>query len=307
MENIRKIIHIDMDAFYASIEQRDNPALRGLPVVVGSDMARGVIAAASYEARKFGIRSAMASVTARRRCPKLIFTPVNMSKYQEVSKKIRSIFYEYTDIVEPLSLDEAFLDVTHSKRGKPSATLIANEIRERIFSETQLTASAGISYCKFLAKVASDVNKPNGFFVITPENAQDFLKQLDIVKFFGIGRKTAERLSKQGIHYGKDLLKMRKEDLTLQFGKSGAYYFDIVRGIDNREVQPLRKRKSIGAERTFNKDIRSFNAILDKLDLVLDDFCNRVEKYKVTGRTVTLKLKFEDFSQITRSKTLLSV
>lgn len=302
----RKIIHIDMDAFYASVEQRDNPSLMGKPMVVGSPRERGVICAASYEARRFGVHSAMPSVVAARRCPQLQFIEPDFRKYKAVSEQIQAIFYEYTDLVEPLSLDEAFLDVTAAKKGKPSATLIANEIRARIFEETQLHASAGISYCKFLAKVASDINKPNGYCVITPADAGDFLKQLEIKKFFGIGKKTAERLRKQGIHFGKDLLALSLTDLTCQYGKSGAYYYHMVRGIDERPVRPNRKCKSIGAERTFEKDYKSLSKLEEKLPIILDELWRRVEKTDRKGRTITLKLKFEDFTQITRGKTRLS-
>ncbi|MFV0366213.1 MAG: DNA polymerase IV [Mangrovibacterium sp.] len=303
----RKIIHIDMDAFFASVEQRDNPELQGKPVAVGTPKARGVICAASYEARKYGVRSAMPSVVAARRCPHLQFVAPNFKKYKAVSEQIHAIFYEYTDLVEPLSLDEAFLDVTITKKGKPSATLLANEIRARIFEETGLHASAGISYCKFLAKIASDVNKPNGYFVITPLDAPDFLRQLEIKKFFGIGRKTADRLKKQGIHLGKDLLLLSQGDLVRQYGKSGAYYYDIVRGIDERPVRPHRKRKSLGAERTFEQDYTRLDKLGENLLLVLDELWQRMERSEQKGRTITLKLKFEDFTQITRSRTLLSL
>ncbi|MFV0289888.1 MAG: DNA polymerase IV [Mangrovibacterium sp.] len=303
---IRKIIHIDMDAFYASVEQRDNPSLQGKPVVVGSNQSRGVISAASYEARKFGIYSAMPSVTAARRCPHLEFVYPDFKKYMAVSEQIQSIFFEYTDHVEPLSLDEAFLDVTIAKRGKPSATLIANEIRQRIFEETGLRASAGISYCKFLAKIASDVNKPNGYFVITPTDAPEFLKKLEIKKFYGIGKKTAEHLGKQGIHFGKDLLAFSQQDLIRQFGKSGSYYYDMVRGIDNRPVLANRTRKSIGAEHTFSKDYRQLDILSEQLILICDELWQRINRTTFLGRTITLKLKFEDFSQITRSQTRIS-
>ncbi len=296
-----------MDAFFASVEQRDNPSLQGKPVAVGSNKARGVISAASYEARKFGVRSAMSAAVAMRRCPQLEFVYPNFSKYKAVSEQIRAIFYEYTDLVEPLSLDEAFLDVTITKKGKPSATLIANEIRQRIFEETQLRASAGISYCKFLAKIASDVNKPNGYFVITPADASDFLKQLEIKKFFGIGKKTAERLNKQGIHFGKDLLTLSQHDLIRQYGKVGTYYYNMVRGIDERPVRPHRKRKSIGAEQTFEHDYKSLNKLNEKIELIATDLWQRITHSGTKGRTVTLKLKFEDFTQITRSRTQLSL
>lgn len=299
----RKIIHVDMDAFYASVEQRDNPALQGKPVVVGGERQRGVIAAASYEARRFGVRSAMSSVLAKRKCPTLIFVKPNFEKYKTVSRQIREIFHEYTDLVEPLSLDEAFLDVTHAKKGKPSATLIAREIKQRIKETTGLTASAGVSYCKFLAKVASDVNKPDGLFVITPDKAEAFLEQLEIGKFFGIGRVTAEKLNKQGIYTGADLKKLDQAALIRQFGKSGAYYYQIVRGIDNRPVEASRERKSLGAENTFLTDYTEMDDLLEQLQRVEDEVWRRMQKSQTYGRTLTLKIKFADFEQITRSRT----
>lgn len=293
-----------MDAFYASVEQRDNPSLRGKPVVVGGDHVRGVIAAASYEARKFGVRSAMSSILARRKCPNLIFVKGNFEKYKTVSRQIRDIFYEYTDLVEPLSLDEAFLDVTMAKKGKPSATLIAKEIKKRIKEATGLTASAGVSYCKFLAKVASDINKPDGLFVITPDQAEAFLEKLDIHKFFGIGRVTAGKLNKQGIYTGADLKRMDQADLLRQFGKSGSYYYQIVRGIDLRPVVPSRERKSLGAENTFSADYFSLDDLSGRMQEVEDELWRRLSKSRSWGRTLTLKIKFADFEQITRSKTL---
>ncbi len=301
---VRKIIHVDMDAFYASVEQRDNPELRGKPVVVGGDHVRGVIAAASYEARKFGVRSAMSSVLAKRKCPNLIFVRGNFEKYKTVSRQIREIFYEYTDLVEPLSLDEAFLDVTVAKKGKPSATLIAKEIKRRIKETTGLTASAGVSYCKFLAKVASDVNKPDGLFVITPDQAEAFLEKLDVHKFFGIGRVTAQKLNKQGIYNGADLKRLDQADLIRQFGKSGSYYYDIVRGIDNRPVVPSRERKSLGAENTFSTDYSELDDLEVQMLKIEDELWRRLQKAQTFGRTLTLKIKFADFEQITRSKTL---
>lgn len=301
--DFRKIIHVDMDAFYASVEQRDNPALRGKPVVVGGERQRGVIAAASYEARKFGVRSAMSSALAKRKCPTLVFVKPNFEKYKTVSRQIREIFNEYTDLVEPLSLDEAFLDVTQAKKGKPSATLIAREIKQRIKDVTGLTASAGVSYCKFLAKVASDVNKPDGLFVITPDMAEAFLEKLEVGKFFGIGRVTAEKLNKQGIYTGADLKRMNQPELVRQFGKSGAYYYQIVRGIDNRPVEASRERKSLGAENTFFTDYTEMDDLLEQLQRVENEVWRRIEKTKIYGRTLTLKIKFADFEQITRSRT----
>ncbi len=292
-----------MDAFYASVEQRDRPELKGKPVVVGGDHERGVIAAASYEARKYGIHSAMSSVLARRKCPGLIFVRGDFDKYKAVSHLIRDIFHEYTDLVEPLSLDEAFLDVTMIKKGKPSAILIAKEIKERILKSTGLTASAGVSYCKFLAKVASDVNKPDGLFVILPDQAEAFLEKLDVHKFFGIGRVTAEKLNRQGIYTGADLKRIDQSELIRQFGKSGIYYYQIVRGIDDRPVMPSRERKSLGAENTFSRDYRELEELQVHLADIEDELWKRVERAGIYGRTLTLKVKFADFEQITRSKT----
>ena len=302
---VRKIIHVDMDAFFASVEQRDNPELKGKPVVVGGDHKRGVVAAASYEARKFGVRSAMSSVVAKQKCPHLIFVHGSFDKYKAVSRQIREIFLEYTDLVEPLSLDEAFLDVTLSKRGKPSATLIALEIKKRIKETTGLTASAGVSYCKFLAKVASDINKPDGLFVITPDEAEAFLEKLEVKKFFGIGKVTSEKLNKRGIFIGADLKKMEQSELIRQFGKAGVYYYQIVRGIDNRPVEPSRERKSLGAENTFDKDYFLLEDLQNRMQEIEDELWRRLQRAKTYGRTLTLKIKFDDFEQITRSKTLL--
>jgi DNA polymerase-4 len=251
----RKIIHIDMDAFFASVEQRDNPELRGKPIAVGGSRLRGVVAAASYEARVFGVRSAMPSVTAKRLCPDLIFVKHNFARYKEVSEQIREIFLSYTDLVEPLSLDEAFLDVTDPKRGPKSATLIAQAIRKEIFDTTQLTASAGVSFNKFLAKVASDINKPNGMKVITREEAPAFLAALPVKDFHGVGKKTAARLEKMGFHSGADLLPLSELEMAQRFGKMGRHLYKIVNALDDRPVNPNRIRKSIGAERTFSDDI----------------------------------------------------
>lgn len=244
-----------MDAFFASVEQHDNPDLKGKPVAVGGSSERGVVAAASYEARKFGVRSAMSSKIAKRKCPDLIFVKHRFDRYKEISAQIREIFFEYTDLVEPLSLDEAYLDVTQIKKGKPSATLIAKEIKQQIFDKTGLTASAGVSYNKFLAKVASDVNKPNGIFVVTPIEAQEFIDNLEVKKFFGIGKVTASKLNKMGVWYGRDLRKIERLELVNLFGKAGNYYFEISRGEDKRMVQASRERKSIGAENTFEHDL----------------------------------------------------
>lgn len=293
-----------MDAFFASVEQRDNPQLQGKPVAVGGDRSRGVIAAASYEARKFGVRSAMPTSKALALCPSLVLVKSNRETYVETSRIIRNIFHDYTDYVEPLSLDEAFLDVTFHKRGENSATLIAQEIRQRIFEETNLTASAGVSYNKFLAKVASDINKPNGIFVIPPEEALSFLETLKIEKFFGIGKVTVEKFHKMGIFTGKDLKRMSKNSLMQYFGKVGDYYFNIVRGVDNREVQPFSEQKSIGAEHTFENDIVNTFDLRDRLLRVIDRAWKSIEKKKIEGKTVTLKMKYSDFSVITRSRTV---
>ena len=300
----RKIIHIDMDAFYASVEQLDHPELRGKPVAVGGAAERGVVAAASYEARKFGVRSAMPSKTALRKCPSLIFVRPRFDRYKEISEQIRNIFFEYTDLVEPLSLDEAYLDVTLIKRGKPSATLIAKEIRERIFAETKLTASAGVSYNKFLAKVASDVNKPNGLFVVLPSQAQVFIDELEVKKFYGIGKVTAERLNKMGIWFGRDLKRIDKNELVRLFGKAGSYFYDICRGVDNRPVEPWRERKSVGAEETFATDLVYFNDLKTELLAVADILWRRIENSEVKAKTLTLKFKYADFEQHTRSITI---
>lgn len=301
----RKIIHVDMDAFYASVEQRDHPEYKGKPLVVGGDHERGVIAAASYEARKYGVRSAMPSVVAKRKCPDLIFVKGNFDKYKAVSQQIRDIFYEYTDLVEPLSLDEAFLDVTFAKKGKPSATLIAREIKQRIKETTNLTASAGVSYCKFLAKIASDEKKPDGLFVITPDEAMAFIEKLEVRKFFGIGKVTAEKLNAQGIYFGSDLQKLDQQELVRQFGKSGLYYYHIVRGIDDRPVIPSRERKSLGAEHTFSQDYYQLEELKVQMQKIEDELWQRLQRADKYGRTLTLKIKFSDFEQITRSKTLL--
>ncbi|MEZ4801422.1 MAG: DNA polymerase IV [Gelidibacter sp.] len=301
---IRKIIHVDMDAFYASVEQMDHPELKGKPLAVGGSEKRGVVSAASYEARKFGVRSAMSGVQAKRNCPDLIFVRPRFDRYHEISKKIRKIFYDYTDLVEPLSLDEAYLDVTENKKGNPSASLIAKEIRERIFKEVGLTASAGISINKFVAKVASDYNKPNGQKTVNPEEVLDFLEQLDIRKFYGVGKVTAEKMYQLGIFTGKDLKSKTIDYLDEHFGKSGRYYFYIVRGIHNSEVKPNRIRKSLAAERTFNENLSSEIFMLEKLDKIAKEVSKRLDTSKVAGKTVTLKIKYSDFTLQTRSKTL---
>ena len=301
---VRKIIHVDMDAFYASVEQMDHPEWRGKPLVVGGNESRGVVAAASYEARKYGIFSAMASSIAARKCPQLIFAKPRFDRYREISHQIREIFFEYTDLVEPLSLDEAFLDVTENKKGLKSAILIARQIREKIKIKTGLNASAGVSYNKFLAKIASDLNKPNGQAVILPEEAEEFLEKLAIGKFFGIGKVTAEKMQKIGIHNGADLKQFSLQFLTKKFGKSGLHYFNIVRGIHLSEVQPHRLRKSLSAENTFEKDLVLLEEMEQSLNSIYEELIRRLEKTGVKGRTVTLKIKYADFTQQTRSKTL---
>lgn len=300
----RKIIHIDMDAFYASVEQKDNPELRGKPIAVGGGSKRGVVAAASYEARKFGVRSAMSGVLARKRCPELIFVKTRFDRYREISGKIRSIFYEYTELVEPLSLDEAYLDVTENKKGNPSATLIAREIRQHIYDETGLNASAGISVNKFIAKVASDYNKPNGQKTVNPEEVIPFLEALDIKKFYGVGKVTAEKMYRLGIFTGKDLKTKSMEFLEEQFGKAGKHYYHIVRGIHNSPVRPDRIPKSVGAERTFFENLSSEIFMLERLEQIAAELENRLLRNKISGKTVTLKIKYSDFTLQTRSKTL---
>jgi len=301
---IRKIIHVDMDAFYASVEQMDNPELKGKPIAVGGSEKRGVVSAASYEARKFGVKSAMSGIQAIRNCPELIFVKPRFDRYHEISKKIRTIFYDYTDLVEPLSLDEAYLDVTNNKKGNPSASLIAKEIRERILKEVGMTASAGISINKFIAKVASDYNKPNGQKTVTPEEVNEFLEKLDIRKFYGVGKVTAEKMYQLGIFTGKDLKSKSIGYLETHFGKSGTYYYAVVRGIHNSEVKPNRVRKSLAAEHTFNENLSSEIFMLERLDQITNEVSKRLNKSKVAGKTVTLKIKYSDFTLQTRSKTL---
>ena len=300
----RKIIHVDMDAFYASVEQLDNPELRGKPVAVGGTSKRGVVSAASYEARKFGVRSAMSSVIAIQNCPDLIFVKSNFKRYHEVSNQIRKIFYEYTDKVEPLSLDEAYLDVTENKKGNPSASLIAKEIRKKIKEVTGLNASAGISINKFIAKVASDINKPNGQKTVPPNEVIDFLEKLDIKKFFGVGKVTVQKMYRHGIFTGKDLKEKSKEYLDEHFGKSGRFYYQVVRGNHFSEVKPSRTRKSLAAERTFSENISSEIFMIKKLEDIAKEVEKRLKKSKVAGKTVTLKIKYSDFTLQTRSKTL---
>lgn len=301
---IRKIIHVDMDAFYASVEQMDHPELRGKALAVGGSEKRGVVAAASYEARKFGVRSAMSGMQAKRNCPELIFVKPRFDRYKEISKQVRVIFYDYTDLVEPLSLDEAYLDVTENKIGNPSASLIAQEIRTRIFKEIGITASAGISVNKFVAKIASDYNKPNGQKTVNPEEVLEFLQALDIRKFHGVGKVTADKMYQVGIFTGDDLKSKTLAYLENHFGKSGSYYYDLVRGIHNSAVKPNRIRKSLAAERTFNENLSSEIFMLEKLDKIAKEVEKRLEQSKVAGKTITLKIKYSDFTLQTRSKTL---
>lgn len=300
---IRKIIHIDMDAFYASVEQRDNPELKGKPVAVGGSRSRGVVAAASYEARKYGVRSAMPSVTAYRKCPDLIFVKPRFEVYKEVSQTIRNIFFEYTDLVEPLSLDEAYLDVTNNKIGLPSATLIAEAIRKKIFEATNLTCSAGISINKFLAKTASDINKPNGMKLIKPDEAVSFVETLKVKDFFGVGKVTADKMKRMGIHNGLDLKNKSAGFLTKNFGKSGAYYYNICRGIDDRAVNPNRIRKSVSIENTYDNDLTNAQEIETELTTLSEALEKRLENNNIQGKTVNIKIKYADFEQVTRSKT----
>lgn len=301
---LRKIIHVDMDAFYASVEQMDNPDLRGKPVAVGGNEIRGVVSAASYEARKFGVRSALSGALAKKYCPDLIFVKPRFDRYKEISQKIRKIFHDYTDLVEPLSLDEAYLDVTQNKKGNPSASLIAQEIRLRILNEVGLTASAGISVNKFIAKVASDVNKPNGQKTVSPDEVIPFLEELPIRKFYGVGKVTAEKMYQLGIFTGLDLKSKPIEFLEKHFGKSGTYYFYVVRGIHNSEVKPNRITKSVAAEHTFDENLTSEIFMQERLETIAAELDRRLKKHKIAGKTVTLKIKYSDFTQQTRSKTL---
>ncbi|WP_338646922.1 DNA polymerase IV [Flavobacterium sp. KS-LB2] len=300
----RKIIHVDMDAFYASVEQMDNPLLRGKPIAVGGSENRGVVAAASYEARKFGVRSAISGVMAKKNCPELIFVKPRFDRYKEISSKIQKIFYEYTDLVEPLSLDEAYLDVTNNKKGNPSATLLAQEIRQRIFNEVGLTASAGISVNKFVAKIASDYNKPNGQKTVNPDEVISFLEELPIRKFYGVGKVTTEKMYQLGIFTGVELKSKTLEFLEKHFGKSGNFYYNVVRGIHNSEVKSNRITKSVAAEHTFDVNLSSEIFMIEKLDSIANALEKRLKRHNVAGKTITLKIKYSDFTQQTRSKTL---
>jgi DNA polymerase-4 len=299
--SLRKIIHVDMDAFYASVEQRDDPSLRGRPVAVGGGH-RGVVTAASYEARPFGVRSALPSVTAKRLCPELIFVKPRFDVYRAVSQQIRAIFGDYTELVEPLSLDEAYLDVTEDRLGLGSARAIAEDIRRRIREECQLTASAGVSYCKFIAKLASDHRKPDGLCVITPEKGPEFVASLPVARFHGVGPVTARKMERLGIVTGADLRDWALPALQAHFGSSADWYWRICRGIDEREIKPDRPYKSVSAERTFDEDLRDADRLAAELERIAGYAWDRVKRAEVSGRTVTLKVKFGDFTLITRSK-----
>jgi DNA polymerase IV len=298
----RRIIHIDMDAFYASVEQRDDPALRGVPVAVGGAGARGVVAAASYEAREFGVHSAMPSFTARRKCPELVFVPPRFDVYKEVSQQIRAIFARYTSLIQPLSLDEAYLDVTEPLVDRDSATAIAEEIRARIRWETGLTASAGVSYNKFLAKLASDYRKPNGLFVITPRIGPAFVAELPVGKFHGVGPVTAAKMNKVGIHTGLDLKQQTRAFLTAHFGKAGDYFYRLARAEDDRPVVADEPRKSLGAETTFARDLLEWEEVAPALEPVFAKIWAAYRRHGLTARTVTVKIKYANFQQITRSR-----
>jgi len=308
MMSYRKIIHVDMDAFYASVEQRDRPQLKGKPVIVGGmPNSRGVVAACSYEARQFGIHSAMPSAHAFRLCPKSIFLAPRFDAYQAVSKQIHQIFKEYTDLIEPLSLDEAFLDVTHNKKDIQYATTMAKLIRKDIYEKTGLTASAGVSYNKFLAKIASDNNKPDGMTIVTPDDADQFIQQLPIGRFFGVGKVTERRMHSLGIFNGADLKKFTQTELTVHFGKAGSFFYDIVRGIDNRPVVSFRRRKSIGKETTLVEDINDHNQIMEILKSLTHKVAEQLQQKHLFARTMTVKVKYFNFKQVTRTITLKKV
>ena len=299
---LRRIIHVDMDAFYASVEQRDDPTLRGRPVAVGGSRERGVVAAASYEARAFGVRSAMPSSRARRLCPELVFVKPRFEVYRDVSRQIRAIFARYTPLIEPLSLDEAYLDVTADLAGLGSATATAERIRAEIKAETGLTASAGVSYNKFIAKIASDQNKPDGLCVIPPHKGEAFVAALPVKRFYGVGPKTAEKMARLGIETGADLKAQSREWLVHHFGSWGDYLHGAARGLDARPVCPDRPRKSVGAENTFFRDLRSPTELIEALDEIIDTVWPRIEGSQSRGRTITLKLRYDDFRTITRAK-----
>ena len=303
----RKIIHIDMDAFYASIEQRDNPQYSGKPIAVGGspEGRGGVVATASYEARKFGIRSAMSSKKALQLCADVIFVRPRFEVYKEVSQQIRGIFKQYTDLIEPLSLDEAFLDVSEDKQQIGSALEIAKLIKQAIKDQLQLTASAGVSVNKFIAKIASDMHKPDGLTFIGPSRIESFMESLAVEKFFGVGKVTAEKMKNRGLHTGADLKRLTEQELTKHFGKSGKFYYKIVRGVDDREVQPNRETKSVGAEDTFPFDLEELEEMHDALEKIATIVCNRLQQHQLKGRTITLKIKYHDFKQVTRSQSVL--
>jgi DNA polymerase IV len=304
---IRKIIHVDMDAFFASVEQRDNPDLRGKPVAVGGSSKRGVVAAASYEARTFGVKSAMPSITAMRLCPDLIFVPHRFEEYRKVSRHIREIFARHTDLIQPLSLDEAYLDVTKDKQGIGSAVKIAKMIRAAIVSETGLTASAGVSYNKFIAKLASDENKPDGLCVILPEQGANFVARLPVRRFHGVGPRTAEKMAKLGLHTGADISGKDEAWLAAHFGSWGSYLFKAARGIDDRPVNANAIRKSLGGELTYFEDKRTEYELREALDEIIDIVWDRIERYKAHGRTITLKARYSDFRTVTRSRSILHI
>lgn len=303
----RKIIHVDMDAFFASVEQRDCPELRGKPVAVAHDEPRGVVSTASYEARRYGVHSAMPVVSAKRMCRQLVLVPPHFDKYKAVSAQVHAIFHDYTDLIEPISIDEAFLDVTENKRNMPLAVDIAKEIRRRIREELHLTASAGVSYNKFLAKIASDYRKPDGLTVIHPDRAQEFIRSLRIEQFWGVGAKTAEKMHFMGIFTGRDLLECSQKHLQEVFGKAGTTYYNFARGIDLRPVESEYVRKSVGCEQTFAEDISTRAAVTIELYHTVLELVRRIKKDDFEGRTLTLKVKYADFTQITRSITQRSI
>ncbi|MCK4311394.1 MAG: DNA polymerase IV [Candidatus Cloacimonetes bacterium] len=308
MENIKKIIHIDMDAFFAAVEIRDNPEYRGKPLIVGGPPnSRGVVSTCSYEARKYGIHSAMPAFEAYRLCPHSIFVPGRYQVYAEVSLQIRQIFYEYTDLVEPVSIDEAYLDVTENKKNIPSATQIAKEIKQKIYDNTKLTASAGVSYNKFLAKIASEMDKPDGLVVITPNKAGEVLENLPIGKFHGIGKASEKKMIRLGIRTGKDLKERSLGELIKHFGKVGSFYYNIVRGIDDRKVTVNRIRKSLGHERTFAKDIDNVEEMIEILKKLVEKISSKMIEKKFKAKTLTLKIKYSNFDVVSRSKTLNEV
>jgi DNA polymerase-4 len=304
VRHVRKIIHIDMDAFYASIEQRDNPEYRGKPIAVGGspEGRGGVVATASYEARKFGVRSAMPSKKAKQLCPSIIFVRPRFDIYKQVSQQLREIFHRYTDLIEPLSLDEAYLDVTNDKQDIGSAIDIAKLIRQAIKDELKLTASAGVSVNKFVAKIASDLNKPDGLAFIGPSKVESFMEKLAVEKFFGVGKVTAEKMKRMGLHTGADLKKLTEAEMTRHFGKTGKFFYKIVRGIDDREVRPDRETKSVGAEDTFPFDLTTLEEMNFELDKIIRTLHDRLLRHELKGRTITVKIKYHDFRIVTRSQ-----